>query len=300
MVRRPELRARLRASLELINEFRDGWSRARVGGLSAEIAFFAVLGLFPAMLLFAAALGSVEVIAGVDAEAAIKDWVVEQVSAVFGDDNTLAATVAEVFDRSNAGLITISVVLSAYTASRGLTAVVGALDVVYGHENRRNWVSTRLMGLVLTLITLPVAAVVAATVVVGPLLGTGEEFAERLGLGSWFVTLWNWFRWPWVFVLVVLWAAMIYHFAPLSRSRIRVHLPGAVVGTVWWLSVTIGFRSYLDIAAGGVNAVFGLLGGALSLIVWLYLMAMGLLVGAEANAILIARARRNGALASAG
>ena len=50
--------------------------------------------------------------------------------------------------------------------------------------------------------------------------------------------------------------------------------------------MSFGFRVYLDAAVGGMNAVFGLLGGALILLVWLYLLAMGLLVGAEINSVL--------------
>ena len=142
------------------------------------------------------------------------------------------------------------------------------------------------MGIVLTLFTVVVAALVAAMVVVGPLLGGGEEIAGRLGAGSLFTTAWDWFRWPVVFVVVICWSTSIYHFAPRRRTPWRSDLPGAVVSTAWWLAVSAGFRVYLSVASGGVNAVFGLLGGALSLLIWLYLLSMGLLVGAEINSVL--------------
>ena len=275
-----------RGLLRLVHDLRNEWSRARVGGLSAEIAFFGLLGLFPAVIVFAAALGSLDVVVGAGAAAATEDWLLDRVVETFGSDNTLRATIEELFDRSNAGLITAGIVITAYASSRGFTAVVGALDVAYGHEHRRNWISTRVMGFALTLFTLLVAALVAAMVVVGPLLGGGEEIAERLGAGSAFTTLWVWFRWPVVFVVVVCWAASVYHLAPRRRTPWPTDLPGAVVGTVWWLAVSLGFRAYLDAASSGMNAVFGLLGGALSLLIWLYLLAMGLLVGAEINRVL--------------
>ena len=282
----PLLRRLWREVLRSIGDFRREWSRARVGGLSAEIAFFGLLGLFPAVLVFAAALGSLDVVIGSGAAADTEDWLLDRVAETFGGDNTLGATVAELFDRSNAGLITAGIVITVYASSRGFTAVVGALDVAYGHEHRRNWVSTRVTGFVLTLFSLIVAALVAAMVVVGPLLGGGEEIAERLSAGAAFTTAWVWFRWPVVFVVVVWWATSVYHFAPRRRTPWRTDLPGAMVGTVWWLAVSLGFRVYLDAASSGMNAVFGLLGGALSLLIWLYLLAMGLLVGAEINAIL--------------
>ena len=282
----PPLRTLWREALRFVGDLRREWSRARVGGLSAEIAFFGLLGLFPAVIVFAAALGSLDVVIGAGAAADTKEWLLDRVVETFGSDNTLRATVEDLFDRSNAGLITAGVVLTVYASSRGFTAVVGALDVTYGHDYRRNWVSTRVMGFVLTLFTVIVAALVAAMVVVGPLLGGGEEIAERLGAGSAFTTAWDWFRWPVMFVLVVCWAASLYHFAPRRRTPWRTDLPGAVVSTVWWLVVSVGFRAYLDAASSGMNAVFGLLGGALILLVWLYLLAMGLLVGAEINGVL--------------
>ena len=275
-----------REALRFVEDLRREWSRARIGGLSAEIAFFGLLGLFPAVIVFAAALGSLDVVIGAGAAADTEQWLLDRVVEIFGSDNTLRATVEELFDRSNAGLITAGVALTAYASSRGFTAVVGALDVTYGHEHRRNWVSTRVMGFVLTLFTVIAAALVAVMVVVGPLFGGGEEIADRLGAGRAFTTAWDWFRWPVVFVVVVCWAASIYHFAPRRRTPWRSDLPGAVVGTVWWLAVSFGFRIYLDAAVGGMNAVFGLLGGALILLVWLYLLAMGLLVGAEINSVL--------------
>lgn len=274
------------AALRFVGDLRREWSRARVGGLSAEIAFFGLLGLFPAVLVFAAALGYLDVVIGAGAATDIEQWLLDRVVETFGSDNTLRATIADLFDRSNAGVITVGVVVTLYASSRGFTAVVGALDVAYGHQHRRNWLSTRLMGFVLTLFTVVAAATVALMVVVGPLLGSADELAESLGAGALFTTAWVVFRWPVVFVVVVCWAASIYHFAPRRRTPWRADLPGAAVSTVWWLAVSAGFRVYLDAASSGMNAVFGLLGGALILLVWLYLLSMGLLVGAEINRVL--------------
>jgi membrane protein len=257
-----------------------------VGGLSAEIAFFALLGLFPAVVVFAAALGSLDVVVGEQAAADIEQWVLNQVHEIFGSDNGLRTTIAELFERSNAGLITVGIVLTMYASSRGFVAVVRALDVAYDHDQRRSWLSTRVLGLALMVNTILVAALVAAMVVVGPLLGSGEELADRLGAGSAFTTAWEWLRWPVVFTVVVLWATSVYHIASRRRAPWRRELPGAVLGTVWWLVVSAGFRAYLELASSGVNAVFGLLGGALSLLLWLYLLAMGLLAGAGLNMVL--------------
>ena len=291
------LRPLWRQILDLVEEFRQHWLRVRLPGLSAEIAFYALLGLFPAVIVFAGTLGSLDAVIGAGAAADIEGWVLDRVIDTFGADSTLRQTVTDLFTQSNAGVITLGAVLTLYASSRGFIAVVRALDVVHGYEHRRRWLSTRIVGFTITIVTVVVAALVAVMVVVGPLLGGGQDVAERVGQGPGFVTAWVWLRWPLVAVVVVVWAACVYHFAPRRQSLLRFELPGAAVATVWWLVVSTGFRLYLAVASSGMNTVFGLLGGVLSLLFWLYLLAMGLLVSAVVNSLI---ARRREAAPSTG
>ncbi|MEM8708377.1 MAG: YihY/virulence factor BrkB family protein [Actinomycetota bacterium] len=278
-----------RWAYRFVRDVIDEWSKDRVGGLAAEIAFFALLGFFPAMIVLAAALGSADGILGVGAAADIESWLIEQITTVLGGDNNVEEVVRDLFANDNGSAFTVGAVLAAYAASRGFTAVVRALDVAYDHEHQRNWLSTRIVGFGLTLMTILVAATVLTLIVVGPLFGEGAELAERLGVDGWFTVLWTWFRWPVVFVALIGWAASLYHIAPNHRSPWKYELPGALLASVWWTAVSLGFGTYLGVASSGANAIFGLLGGALSLLFWLYLMAMGLLLGAEINSIIASR-----------
>lgn len=262
------------------------WSKDRVGGLAAEIAFFALLGFFPTVVALAGALGSADAIVGDNTAADVENWIVEQMVKVFGGENSLEQTVEDLFDGGNGGALTVGALIAVYAASRGFTAVVRALDVAYDHDHLRGWLSTRLVGLGLTFITVIVAAIVLVLIVVGPLFGEGSEIADDLGVGSWLGTLWTWLRWPVVFLVLVSWAATVYHVAPNHSTPWRTELPGAVIASIWWSAVSLGFSTYLAVASSGANAVFGFLGGAISLLFWLYLMAMGLLLGAEVNSLL--------------
>jgi len=269
------------AGKELAHE----WSRDRVGGLAAEIAFFALLGFFPAVVALAAALGSADSLIGDNTAADVETWLVEQMVDVFGGDNSLEETVRDLFDGGNGSALTVGALIAVYAASRGFIAVVKALDVAYDHEQSRGWLSTRLVGLGLTLLSVLVAAVVLTMIVVGPLFGEGGQLASDLGVSSAFGTVWDLLRWPVVFAVMVGWAATVYHVAPNHTSPWRSELPGALVAALWWSTVSLGFSTYLSVASSGANAVFGFLGGAISLLFWLYLMAMGLLLGAEINSL---------------
>ncbi len=278
-------RAALQWTLDVIKEVASEWSKDRVGGLAAEIAFFALLGFFPTVVALAAALGSADAIVGQNTAADVETWVVDRMVEVFGGDNSLEETVRQLFSGSNGSALTLGAVIAIYAASRGFIAVVRALDVAYDHKNHRGWLSTRLVGFGLTVLTVFAAAVVLVLIVVGPLFGGGSDLAESLGVASIFGTLWTWLRWPVVFIVLVVWAASVYHIAPNHQSPWRYEFPGALVAAVWWAAVSAGFSTYLSLASSGANAIFGFLGGAISLLFWLYLMAMGLLFGAEINSI---------------
>lgn len=276
----------VRVPVKVLKPLIDEFSRDRVAGLSAEIAFFALLSFFPALIVLAALLGSIDSIISADAAQDVEDWIVEQIVRVFGGDNTLEATVNDLFESPSASALTIGAVLAVYASSRGFVAVVGALDVAYDHTHNRGWISTRLVGIFIALISLVVAVVVMLAIVVGPFLGEGERLSEMFGVSAAYVTLWNWLRWPTAFLVMVWWAATVYHIAPNHKAPWKIEVPGALLAAVWWSVVSFGFSTYLSIVSQGSNAVFGFLGGALSLLFWLYLMAMGLLVGAEINSLL--------------
>ena len=198
------LRRALRWAWELALDLRREWAKDRLGGLAAEIAFFAVLGIFPAVLVFASTLGWFDALIGEQSSTEVQGWLLERLEQVFGSENeSLTKTVAELFEGGNTSVLTIGIILSLYASSRGFVAVVRALDVTYDHHQHRGWLSTRLVGLGLTLFTVVVAVVVLTMVVVGPLLGEGGELADDLGVGAGFVTAWDWFRWPLVIVVLM-------------------------------------------------------------------------------------------------
>ena len=273
------------------------WSRCRLGGLAAEIAFFAVLSVFPTLIMLASVLGSLDAMIGQDTAASIKEWVGTWIVEVFGARSALKEISDDLFDQSRSGLVTVAMMSSLYLASRGFTAAVRSLEVVYGSKRRRGWLSARITGMTLTVVTLVVVSLAAAALAVNPLLGVADKLTEQVGAGWALARTWAWLRWPALSVMIIAWVTAIYHIVPRHRCLWRAELPGAVLCAVWWLSVSLGFQTYLGVALGGVNAVFGILGGALSLLVWLYLMAMGFLVGAALNSVRQRRLGRPGVIA---
>lgn len=294
------IEARARAAgrwvVTLARELVHEWRADRLSGLAAEMSFFALLSLFPLLLALASMLGSLESVVGEDLTDDAQREVVDGLESVLGPGSEVTEAVSDLFDRASPGVLTIGVLVAVYASSRGFSAVVKALDVAYDLEHPRSWVATKVIGLLLSVGSLVVLVVILTFVVIGPLFGEGADLAEWLGVGSGFATAWDWLRWPAAALVLVAWVTTVFHVAPAHTSPWRWEVPGAVFATVVWLAASLGFRLYLDLTGEG-NAVLGVIGGVLSLLTWIYLMSIGLLLGAELNAII---GRRHGVLVGGG
>lgn len=277
--------------VDFVRELAREWRDDRASGLAAEMAFFGILSLFPTLLTLVASLGYLDALAGGDVADRAEREVVGFLRRVLTDnaDDTIAA-VQSLFDETSPGLITLGGILAVWSASRGFVALVRALNLTYDIDERRSYVRVRAIALGLAVGTILLLAVTLTVLVVGPLLGTGHDVADEIGLGDAFAKFWDWTRWPAALVLMVLWAATIFHLAPNRRTAWKNDLPGAVVTAAAWGLLSLGFRTYLTFASE-TNQVLGTLGGALIVLVWLYLLSIGVLLGGEVNAIAAGRRR---------
>jgi membrane protein len=263
------------------------WGADRVPDNAASVAFYAVLSLLPAFLALAATLGPLDSLIGGEVAERVQEQVLEFLGTVLTSEADGTLDVArDLFEDERPGLLTFSLLLALWTVSRSFAALVRALDVVYDLDEHRSWFGIRATALALAIGSVVAAALMLVAVVVGPLLGTGEEIAAEVGLGEQFAFLWNVVRLPFAFLVLVLWAATIFHVAPDHHTPWRYDVPGAVLTGVLWLVFSGGLRLYIELAQAG-NAVFGALGGALIVLLWLWLLSLAVLIGGELNQVLL-------------
>ena len=101
-----------------------------------------------------------------------------------------------------------------------------------------------------------------------------------------FVHLWPSLRWAIIFGSVVLAVELLYYLGPNVKQKFLFTLPGAVIGVVAWIIISLGFGIYVRQFAN-YNATYGTLGGVIALMFWFYLSSIAILVGGEINAELI-------------
>jgi membrane protein len=127
------------------------------------------------------------------------------------------------------------------------------------------------------------------------LVAVGSKFETRLlpyidpDFSVYILLLWGGMRWLIATLTSISVIALIYHHAVPRTQPWHSVIPGATLATVLWFSVTVGFRSYLQHFASFAS-VYGSLGIAMALLVWMYLISLVVLVGAEFNALLFPRA----------
>lgn len=262
----------------------------RVGGLASEIAFFWMLSLFPLTIAVAAGVGFLQPLVGADAAENVRANVVTALgTALPSEAGGTVEAVEELFLQTRPGVFTIGLIVAVWSASRGFLATVRTLDLVYDLRERRSYVELRLLSLGLAVVTIPLVAVALVAFVVGPLLGGGEVLADVFGASDAFATTWSILRWPAAVAVVTALVTSLYHLAPDHRTPWRWDLPGTAFAMGAGALATVGLRLYLSFG-GSTNVLLGGLGSVLVVMLWMYLLAVGLLVGAELNAVLADRA----------
>ncbi len=258
----------------------------RLLGLAAETAFFSVLGIFPALLIAAGLLGMLDVIVGAALAAAVKEQLVSALNTVLTPEASPAvAAVAGLFENRRGSLLTAATATALVTLSGAFAVVIDTLNHAYGIPDGRTWWRRRLLGLAMGAGTMVFVVLALAVVVIGPLLGRGQELADVLGLREAFSFAWNVLRLPLLVAGLISWAAALFHLAPSRRYRWREAVPGAVLTTALRILASVGLHLYLVVAAEA-NPVLGAFGGGLIVMIWVYLLCLALLLGGELNALL--------------
>jgi membrane protein len=131
-------------------------------------------------------------------------------------------------------------------------------------------------------IALAVLVVTSFTLIVaGPTLA--EHLASSFGFGAFFEWTWKILQWPLAFFLVSSAVGLVYYFAPDAEQDWVWITPGAVLGTLLWVVVSLLFKLYVANFTD-YNATYGAVGGVIVLLLWFYISGLAVLVGAELNA----------------
>ncbi len=256
----------------------------RLPGLAAEVAFYLLLSMPPLLLVGLGALGYVGDLFGPDVVETIRQGIVDAASAVLTAstiEDIVRPAVDNLLAQGRADVLSIGAILALWSGSRALKVIVQAVTIAYDLEDHRSWWQHRLLGLGLTTAGVLTLAVLLPLLVVGP--KAGEALADRFGLASAFETLWQVLYFPFVLAFGLMLLAWVYHIVPPQRTAWRRDVPGAVLAFVIWVAGSFGLRVYATQFVESDSA-YSYFGTPLVMLLWIYMTATALLVGAELNA----------------
>lgn len=253
--------------------------RYRVTGLAAEAAFFAVLSVPPLIFALAGAVGYVSEQFSPADIAEIRGAILDLASRGLTDEavnRIITPTLNDVLRGGRFDVISVGFVLALWSGSRALNVFVDTITIMHGLGGHRGIVKTRALSFVLYLLAMLSGMISLPLVVAGPSLirdwlPTRVEFLMS-------------FYWPIVILICICFLATLYHLSVPVRTNWAFNLPGATFSLVAWIAGSFVLRWVLTVTAAESKSIYGPLAAPIAVLLWLYLLAIAVLIGAAVNA----------------
>jgi membrane protein len=251
-------------------------STERVTLTAAGVSYYTLLALFPALAALVSVYGLItdvnslsahlDTLAGVVPESILRFISAELTRLIQNSPGRLGISAA------------VSLLVALWSANGGVKSMFWAMNMAYNREEERSFIKLNLITLAFTLAAMVVFVVVINALVVIPLVVSALELGALGGLLATVI--------PGAIAFIIVYAAIavIYRFGP-SRAPAgwRWITPGAVAAALIWLIASVGFSFYLS-NFSNYDATYGTLGTAIGLLIWLYISAFIVIVGADVNA----------------
>lgn len=246
-------------------------------GLAAQLAYYFLFALAPAIVCVLAITSYLPFSSVQDLIVSISSFAPPDVVQILRDQ------LANIAQGEDTGALTVGLLFALWSSSAAMVGIIGALNRAYDIDEARPWWKVRLTAILLTIGVATFIVLAFALIVMGPAFI--DRFASMVGLGPAFAAVWNIARWPVALMLVALGIGLVYYFAPDAEQDWEWITPGAVLATVVWLLVSLGFKFYVANFAS-YNDSYGSLGGVIILMLWFYISGVAILLGAEVNAVI--------------
>ena len=260
-------------------------SQNHIFSFAAALSYYFLLALFPALIVLATIVGYLPI-------PHLFNTIVGAMAHVVPPQSMglVRRVVADVTSRNHGTLLSFGLLAALWTCSSAFATMIEALNVAYDVPETRPMWKTRLLAFELTFLIGLLVAIAFAFVIVGPHFG--RFLAAQMGFSSEFAILWPLWQHVLAAILMVLAVEGLYFMAPDLKHSFRSSLPGAIFAVVAWILLSDGLSLYFQ-KFSHLNRTYGVLGGGIALLVWVYWSGFVILVGAELNSEIIKLRRAN-------
>jgi membrane protein len=252
--------------------------RTRAFVAAAALAFFFLLAVVPLLIVFSSLLGYLAVPSAFRQLLSVVGSLVPHEALVI-----VERALASFRAAPHGKLFSFGLLGYLWTASGGFVSTIEALDIAYD-VSPRSWWRDHVQALLLTLTTGTLTIISLLAIVAGP--GFIHFLQQLFQFPKSFVLIWPIVRLAITFLTFVSAIELLYFLGPNSSHSYRSTLPGAVIAVVGWFLGSTGLNLYLT-HINNYSVAYGSLGAVICLMLWFYLIALSILIGAEVNAELI-------------
>lgn len=244
--------------------------------IAAGVAFYGLLAIFPGVAAFVSIYGLFQ-----DPNTVVAEM--QQLHGVIPPDviRTITDQMTQIAARPSASLgvaALFTLALALWSARKGTTALMVALNVVYAEKETRHFLVTIGVSLALTL------AIIVGLIAVALLAAGVPLVFAALGFNAWIVSVGQGVGLGAGALCLMIGIAGLYRFAPSrARPKWRWVMVGAVTVTLFWILGSLAFSLYLS-HSDNYSATYGSLGAVVVVLTWLYITILIMLVGGEINA----------------
>ena len=248
-----------------------------VSAFAAQAAFFIILSFFPFVMFLLTLLNYLPI---------SPDELSAALSRLFPDtrlNQIIQSVIGGLVEKASGTVLSVTVLLALWSASRGMLALVRGLNAVYRHKETRNYFLIRGVS---ALYTLGFAILLLAALV---LLVFGNQLYHLIitkipVLGTLALLIMN-LRTLVTMAILTVFFLLLYMIIPNRKSRILYELPGAILTAAGWLGFSYLFSFYVD-HIGNFSYIYGSLTTLAVCMLWLYFCMYILFIGAEVNMVL--------------
>lgn len=266
-----------RQPLDALKGVLGAYGRLKLSDHAAALTYFAILSIFPGMIVFVSLIG-------IFGDRGTIDSLLDIIRDLAPGDaaDTFEGTIEQAVNGDGAGIaLVIGIGVALYSASGYIGAFGRAANVIYEvAETRPFWKTLpRQVGLTAFLMV-GIAATLFTLILTGPL---AETIFDVVGLGDTALTVFSIAKWPILATVVaLLFAALLYEGPNVEHAGYRSLLPGAFLATFLWLIASALFSLYVA-NFGSYSNTYGSIAGVIVFLVWIWISNLVLLVGATFN-----------------
>ena len=247
----------------------------RIPSLAAETAYYFFFSLFPLLLFLTPLLGLIG-----NGQQLMESMMGRLSSTMPADTLSLLRRVlGEIITSSgNAGIMSVGVLLAAWSGSNIFGALMGSLNIAYDVSETRSWWKRQLLRIGVLLIA--GGTMIAATLIFLNGEGIARWVGSLIGLGDAAIAAWTVLQLLLAVALLVALGAIVFKLLPNVQQRWSHVFVASAVTTLLWIVATVLFRFYVQ-NFGSYNKTYGTIGGVIILLSWMYYSMFVLLVGGE-------------------